>query len=62
MDYPRYQPTRPTGAGAFFDYVAAAAAREIAQLKSCRIDRRPGRRPAENPFTQASSDSVPELI
>ena len=50
MDYPRYKPRRPAGSSAFFDYVAGVSLREVRALKSCRIDRRAGRRPSENPF------------
>jgi hypothetical protein len=45
LNYPRYNPsrTRPKGAGAFFDFAAGVANRDVRKLKSCSLLRRWGK-------------------
>jgi hypothetical protein len=47
VNFLRWKPARPLGTGAFFDFVAFTANREVSKLKSCRIDRRRVRRQEE---------------
>jgi len=45
LNYPRYNPSRlrPKGAGAFFDFAADVANRDVRKLKSCSLLRRWGK-------------------
>jgi len=45
LNYPRYKPNpmRPAGTGAFFDYAAHVASRDVGKLKSCSLTRRWGK-------------------
>ena len=45
LNYPRYNPSRlrPKGAGAFFDFAADVASRDVRKLKSCSLLRRWGK-------------------
>ena len=45
LNYPRYNPSRvrPKGAGAFFDFAAGVAIRDVRKLKSCSLLRRWGK-------------------
>jgi len=45
LNYPRYTPNplRPKGTGAFFDFAAGVANRDVRKLKSCSLLRRWGK-------------------
>ena len=45
LNYPRYNPSRlrPKGTGAFFDFAADVANRDVRKLKSCSLLRRWGK-------------------
>jgi len=64
LNYPRYNPSRmrPKGAGAFFDFAAGVAIRDVRKLKSCSLLRRWGKGASSVPAAADEQQEVAPLI